>query len=227
MNSNQIPSLNPCDDDSLNGVFRHVVGKMLQGVNGMLPAQVIAYQPATTSSGARVQVQPMITVVDTNGNQVTRAQLASIPVYEMGGNGWVIKFPLAVGDLGWIVAADRDISQFLQSYSISPPNTYRVKDFADAVFLPAGMKGYASAVEDAEGITIQNQAGTIKVSLTPAGVIITGAIVTVTGNLVVDGSVSANGIIMTEGADTPNFSGNLFVNGTIAASSSITPFVPP
>lgn len=218
MNSNANPSLNPADNDSLAGAFRHIVNKMMQNANTMLPAKVLGYQPSST--GDRVQVQPLITVVDTLGNQIPRAQIASVPVVRLGGGGFIVSFPLNPGDLGWIIANDRDISQFLQTYAISPPNTTRKNNFSDAIFIPAAMTGYTIAGGDLTNFVIQNLDGTVKISLSNTTITLESPSGTIINNL------SAQNITLSGGV-TPNFTGNLFVNGNIQATGTITPNVPP
>ncbi len=86
MNSNQIPSHSiPSNNGTLIGTLRQVMNSMMLNINGLLPAQVIAYEPSNT--GDRVQVQPLIPMVDTAGNAIQRAQVASIPVIQIGGGG--------------------------------------------------------------------------------------------------------------------------------------------
>jgi hypothetical protein len=224
--TNSRPSLNPADIDSLVGTLRFVVNKILQNSDGVLPAQVVAFEQSST--GARVQVQPLIMMVDTFGNKIPRAQIASVPVIQLGGGGYFMSFPLKAGDLGWIIASDRDISLFLQNYVQSAPNTYRMKNFADAVFIPAVMTGYNISEGDAESMVIQNLDGTIKISLSPTQVTITAPLTEVTGDLTVDGTINTTSINLgASGSPHPQTVGNLFVNGSIAATGTITQNVPP
>lgn len=156
-------SRNPADNDSMVGMFRLVLTKFLQGVDDMLPAQVIAYDRPSN----RAQVQPLIQMVTTNNERVNRAQIASVPVLQLGGGGFVMSFPIASGDLGWIKANDRDISLFKTTYALSAPNTQRKHDFSDALFIPDAMLNIALASEDAGNAVFQNTDGTVKIALWP------------------------------------------------------------
>ena len=120
--SNANPSQDPADNDTLLGALRLVLRKFLAQTDDMLPAKVIAYDRATN----RANVQPMVQMVTTDGQKISRAQVVSVPVLNIGGGGFVLSFPIAAGDLGWIKASDRDISLFLQSYSEAHPNTGRM-----------------------------------------------------------------------------------------------------
>ncbi|OWK36890.1 Gp138 family membrane-puncturing spike protein [Fimbriiglobus ruber] len=103
----------------------------------------------------------------TTANQVVqRAQVASVPVFQYGGGGFVLSFPVMTGDTGWIKANDRDISLFKQTTAASSPNTARLHDFADAMFFPDTLlNGVTIATEDAANAVLQNFAGTVKVAL--------------------------------------------------------------
>jgi hypothetical protein len=213
MAQNANPSLNPADLDSITGLLRHVLNKSMQGIDDMLPAQVIAFD---RNDPNRVQVQHLILQIDTNGTQIQRGQVASIPVLQLGGGGFVLNFNLNTGDLGWIKANDRDISIFLQSYNQSRPNTYRKKSFSDGVFIPDVMKGYTIDSEDSENMVLQNLDGTIKISLGSDKIKIKAPTVEID-------SENFN-VIATAGAliTTPLFR----VVGNINASGTITPSVP-
>lgn len=157
------PSIDPADEGTLTGTMRHVFNKLLQGVDGMLPARVVAFN--NDRNKPRVTVQPLVAVVTTEGKQVSRAQVASLPVFQFGAGGFLLSFPIRPGDLGWIVAADRDISVFLQSYAEARPNTLRRQTFADALFVPDVMRGYVIGEADAERAVWQNTDGTVRISM--------------------------------------------------------------
>ena len=130
-------SSNPANNDSLSGLLRLVLRKWTQYLDNQLPAEVVAYSRSTN----RAQVQPLILAVTTNGIQIKRAQIASVPVRMWGGGGTVASANLVAGDLGWLHANDRDISLFKQSFGNAPPNTKRQHSFEDAVFEPDPIEG--------------------------------------------------------------------------------------
>ncbi len=160
--TNAPPSRNTAKDGSLMGAFDLFRAKFLQNTDDMLPAKVIAYNRATN----RAQVQPLIVMVTTNNEQVPRAQIASVPVYQAGAGNFVISFPVNPGDLGWIKANDRDISLFLKNYAQTAPNTQRKHKFSDAVFIPDSfMKDVEINAEDEANLVIQTVDGTVRVAL--------------------------------------------------------------
>jgi hypothetical protein len=155
------PSMNLADLNDPVGVVRLILTKFLQGVDDMLPAKVLSYDRTTN----RAQVQPLIAMVTTDNRQITRAPVASVPVLQLGGGGFVASFPINAGDLGWIKANDRDISFFKKTLKNASPNTQRKHSFEDALFIPDVMlQGVTIASEDVGNLVIQNLAGTVKIS---------------------------------------------------------------
>jgi phage baseplate assembly protein gpV len=192
--STHIPSIDPADEGDLLGALRHILGKEIQNLDGMLPAKVVSFDRATN----RVTVQPLVMVLTTSNTTLSRATIASLPVYQIGGGGFILNFNLKAGDLGWIQANDRDISLFLQEYKEAGINTLRKHSFSDAVFYPDVMTGYTIASEDAENAVLQNLDGTVRISLWPDKVKVTAPTVEIdsptthiTGALNVDGAITS------------------------------------
>jgi len=242
-NTNANPSIDPANEDTLLGVLKVAIGKAIQEMDNVLPATIVAYDRVTN----RAQVQPQIRIINTNGQSISRAQIASVPVYQYGGGGFLLNFPLKPGALGWIVACDRYISQFLQSYSQASPNTYRKKNFSDSFFLPDIMTGYTISSDDSDNAVLQNLDGTVKISLGIDSIKIVAPTITLnsenlvinatssvsitTPSLAIDASSTAS---ITSPAITVNSSGEIItttpkfaVAGDITASGSITPGTPP
>jgi hypothetical protein len=188
------PDIDPANNNTLSGAMRFAFQKFLQGTDGMLPAKVIAFKRSTN----RVTVQLMITVVTTGGTQITRPQVASVPVLQLGGGGVFLGFNLVPGNLGWLCANDRDISLFLQDYVQSPPNTGRIKNFADGVFIPAQMTNFTINAPDADNAVLSTADGTIRLSIgangitltSPPGLNLTAPLTTVTGAQTVTGVIT-------------------------------------
>ncbi len=130
-----------------------------------------------------VTVQPLIKIIDRNGESTERQSYISIPVVNMGAGDILISFPIVVGDLGWIDASDRDISLFLQSYSAESPGSRRMHSFSDARFIPDIMTNFSIDSEDSEALVIQNRAGTVKIAMDDEIRIVNNSV-----NVTVDGS---------------------------------------
>lgn len=228
--SNNNLSIDPALQNTLTGGVQFAFSKFMQNVNGMLPAKVVAFD----RNANRVQVQPLIAIVTTDGSTVSRAQLASLPVMVLGAGNFMLNFNLNPGDIGWILANDRDISGFLQSYSESAPNTYRKNSFADAVFVPDVMHGFTIASEDAANVVLQSTDGTVKISLGTDKIKIMAPTIELDGDVIIDNTLTVQDELILQdgmtsaGGGTNNaiFTGNLRVIGDITASGSITPDIP-
>lgn len=158
------PSRNSSDDGTLVGALKIVLTKFLQGVDDMLPAKVIAYDAATNLAS----VQPLIAVVSTANERIPRAVVAAIPVAQFGAGGFVMRFPVTPGDLGWIKANDRDISLFKRAHTVTSPNTQRKHSFEDALFIPETMlQGVTIDPLDADNAVWQSFDGTVRIALGP------------------------------------------------------------
>jgi len=159
-NTNQ-PDISPANNDSLSGVLKTSFQFMMKQLNTMMPAKVIAYDRTTN----RAQVQVQINTVSTNYQQIPGVEIASVPVLLLGGGGFMINFPLNTGDLGWLLATDRDISLFLQNYEAAAPGVFLIRNFSSSLFVPDIMKNYTVNSEDANNLVIQNLSGTSKISI--------------------------------------------------------------
>jgi phage baseplate assembly protein gpV len=246
--TNYNPSVDPANLDTLTGAFRANINKILQSLEMMLPAQVVS---VSAGPPLTVVVQPLITMVSTDGTAIARAQVANIPVMQLGGGGIILTFPVQVGDVGWILASDRDISTYKQNGVQSPPNTFRMFSFSDGVFIPAIMRDYTLAAGNPDSATLQSVDGKYSLTLSDTKIVLTspGASITlnstgivVTGPVTFQGPVTiANGLVITGGGVTStsainitaptlninaptNQVGLLTVTGNITATGSITPF---
>lgn len=134
--ANQDPSRNPADDSTLAGVIKLAVEKAMQGSDGMMPVEVVAYDRATN----RATVKHLVQMQGSNGEKVDRANVSSVRVYQFGNASFSMSLPIKPGDKGWILAADRDISTFQQDIDkANAPNTRRMRSFSDSLFMPDSM----------------------------------------------------------------------------------------
>lgn len=106
-------------------------------------------------------IRPLIQWVDVGDGLHNRHPLAGINVLSLGGGGFNISFPLKAGDLGWIIASDRDISLFKQSLDTAAPNTGRLHSFEDGWFIPDVFRKYTinADADEADQMVIQSVDG--------------------------------------------------------------------
>lgn len=209
---NQTPSIRPADEDSLVGVIKTAVTKAMQSMDVMLPVEVVAYDRATN----RATVKHLVQMQGSDGEKVSRANIASVRVQQLGNASFNISLPIKPGDKGWIKAADRDISVFQQGLSEDAPNTARMHSFQDGLFMPDAMSnGDAPAGQGDRVVIGSNSGGTfmsfdgdgfyftvggVTWSLTAAGLEQTGGTVIHDGKNI--GSTHTHGGILVGGMNT-------------------------
>jgi phage baseplate assembly protein gpV len=200
----------PNESKDFRSAFEAVLNLHSKNQHKLLPAQILEYDRALNQA----TVKPMIMFVDVANNSIPRNQIASIPVMSMGGGGFHISFPLKEGDLGWIVASDRDISLFIQSLKEAAPNTLRHHHFGDAMFMPDVFRNYTINAEDDDATVIQSTDGTIRISLSTARVKVTHP------TLVIVDAPTAQFTKDVEIGQNLTVAGNTQVNGGLDASGS-------
>lgn len=88
-----------------------------------------------------VDVQPMVNMLDGNGNSTPHGIVNNMPYTRIqGGKNAVIMTP-KVGDIGWAAIADRDISAVKKSKEVSNPGSLREFNLADGVYLGGILNG--------------------------------------------------------------------------------------
>lgn len=200
MAANQTPSVRPADESSLGGVMKTALLKDRQSLDVMLPVEVVSYDRATN----RATVKHLVQMVGSDGEVVSRAQIASIRVQQPGNGAFSISLPIKPGDKGWLLAADRDISTFQQGLTESQPNTDRNHSFQDGLFMPDAMglgdvpgggaesdrvvigSNDGSAFMSFDGNGLYFTAPGVTVEITAAGLSINGGMVTHNGTNIGD-----------------------------------------
>jgi hypothetical protein len=211
------PTRNPADTGDPYAIMKFFLAKALKQTDSMLPGIVRSFDGS--KNPPRAQVQPSINLVlnDSKSTQLERAPLLDVPVLLYGNAKFCINAPLKSGDTGLLIAADRDISNFLQSPEPNRPISNRFKNFSDSFFLPFCSSPTTEAVSD--GISIQNANGTTAIILTDDSVSIK-----IGGVIVFSMNTSDMMINVTNRVVVKQ---NLAVELNITAGGTITPGVPP
>jgi hypothetical protein len=173
---------------SIKFLIRQLIGHVRTGV----PVKVIAVHGGGVGPPPTVDVQPVVNQIDGTvyGLQTTRNH---------GGTSAVINDP-AVGDVGYVVVADRDISSLkANSGQISNPGSFRRHDLADGVYVgklldPKAPKNYIQHLPSG-GFHIHDQFGN--------DILMNGNGITITTTLLqVNGPIQATGEIVAKNTST-------------------------
>ncbi len=191
----------------LVGLINQLRRRIFKDLEVQIPCEIVA----VNSNRTEVTVKPLVTMIDKDGNRLSRNNITNIPVETKGAGDFLISFNIEEGDLGWIRASDRDISLFIQSHSENQPATDRMHSFSDAVFIPDVMYNFTIDSADAGAMTIQNRDSTVKIALdSEIRVTVGTTVLTITDSSVTwnaDDGFTINGAQITSGGDVITASG--------------------
>ena len=139
-------------------IMNNVVNNKLFHTSVCMPAVVKEYDREKNI----VTVQPAISIPTTDGKFLERAPI-KVPVMQPAGGGFVMSFPLAKGDTGWLMTCDVDISLFKGTKKPINPNTQRLHAREDSFFMPDYISGYQGDKSNSNNIIIKSIKGASEV----------------------------------------------------------------
>lgn len=176
----------PGDANTEFGAITFLVQQMLAYVRTAVPVEVVAVTSASGVAAAGfVDVQPAVAMVDGVNDATPHGTIPGVPYVRMqGGLNAVIMDPV-VGDLGFLMIADRDISAFKKNRAASPPGSYRKFDLTDGVYigglLNAAPEQYVRFT--ATGMELADKNGN-KIEMKAGAILMTTTVLQVTGNII-------------------------------------------
>ena len=150
--------------DEYENLLPELVDRIIKATNRALEVSIPCIVTKVISR-TKVNVRPLIKIVNQDSTSRERAVIEGLPVFTAGAGDKFISFPVKAGDIGWLDACDRDISLFLQSYENVEPPTSRMHSFSDARFIPDIMTNITVAEEDDTAMVIQTRDGVVKVAI--------------------------------------------------------------
>lgn len=128
---------NPSDFNSELNVDAFIHGQLTAENDTMKLVKVTAVHGGGVAAAGTVDVQPLVSQIDGNGYGTPHGTVPGLPWSRVqGGNNAVICDP-QVGDIGWVVAADRDISVVKSTQAAALPGSRRRFDISDGVYAGA------------------------------------------------------------------------------------------
>lgn len=124
-----------------NSLFFKVMGILAQN-NFNVAVQVVAVKSAgELAMTGVIDVVPMVNQVTGDGVSVPHSTVHGIPYFRMQGGGNAIIMDPQVGDIGFMMCADKDISSVKSNQAISNAGSARVHDYADGVYFGGLLNG--------------------------------------------------------------------------------------
>lgn len=208
----------PNDSASDFNLITFIVRQMMAQLDTMKLVQVKAVHGGggAIAAAGTVDVLLLVNQLDGNGNATQQGTVYGLPWYRLqGGKNAVICDPL-VGDIGFVVCADRDISAVKNSKAQANPGSLRKFDIADGIYVG----GILNAVPDqylafADGkITLADKNGN-SILLNSSGITLTDK----SGNTFV---MSSSGTALTPASGQPfTVNGNTVVTGNFLLGGTI------
>lgn len=143
----------------MDEVIRLAISAAMLGLRVSLPAQV-----TKVLGNQLVNVQPTLQIkyIDQSSPQNMKP-ISNVPVGTPKGAGWSIKVPIAVGDTGLLVFADRSLDVWLAgSGGIVDPQDGRTHDLSDAVFYPGLGPTSAQTTDSTSDMVLTNGLAVIR-----------------------------------------------------------------
>ena len=119
--------------DEVNKIW-FLVQRLVAQLDTMKLVQVVAVHGGGVDATGTVDVTLLVNQIDGNGNAVEHGTVYGLPWSRaQGGQNAVIVDP-EVGDIGWVVASDRDTSKVRSTKARANPGSYRRFNVADGVY---------------------------------------------------------------------------------------------
>lgn len=206
------PSFNPAESLSDEGLYDFFENKIKFGIEKVAPAQIISYNRSTN----RAVVQILASEITSTGQKLPRQPLKDIPVFIFNGGGFSFSFPVQAQDIGWIIAADRDISIFKKLLQTFAPATYEKHRYEDGFFLPANINGFNISSGDENSVILTSLDGSTKLTVQEGLITMTAANSTFNGNVAINGNLTVTGTITATETITSNSD---VISGTISGKT--------
>lgn len=159
-------------------VFNQIAFMIRQMMSKMTTMKVVEVMKVTNAGGLTavgfVDVKPMVSQIDGLGNAVAHGTVYGVPYFRLqGGKNAIIMDPI-VGDFGFVVVSDRDISAVKAEKKAGTPGSFRRFDLADGVYVGGILNAVPDQyvtfttsgikIADKNGNAIEMKAGSIDVT---------------------------------------------------------------
>ena len=187
------------EQESLRSAMEGIQAKLWTA----LPAKILT----VNYSAQTLTAQPTIMGKITNDNgivsDVNMPVLVDIPFQSFGGSGFVVTMPNLEGSECLIVFSSRCIDGWWSVGGVQPQAEQRMHDLSDGMAI-IGFNSQARVIPSysTTQVEVRTFDGTTKVGLIAGTVTITAANTHITGTLQVDGAVTTNSTLATQGEIT-------------------------
>jgi len=202
------------DLNSGNTPFNELSFVVQMALSKLNVATLVQVQAVNAGSGlapvGTVDVLPLVNQVAGDGSAMPHATIHGMPYLRIQGGANAIVCDPAVGDVGFCVFADRDISTVQASGAQGPPGSARRFDMADGLYLG----GWCSNLTPTNYVQVTDEG--INVVLGSTTLELTAGECTITANTKIIGTLEVTGQATFDQAAT--VTGNLTVGGDVVSA---------
>ena len=192
---------NDANSDFNNVAF--LVSQMMKRMDTMKLVQVTAVTGGGVAPAGTVDVLPLVNQLAGDGSAVPHAIIYGVPYLRIqGGTNAVICDPVA-GDVGFLVVADRDITNAQASGAQANPASARRFDLADGLYLGMGVSD-----QTPENYVLVSPTETV-VAFGAKTLTLNAAGATLAGDLQVNGKITSTGDITSTGGNFKALANNV------------------
>jgi hypothetical protein len=176
MMADPIPQLGPTKANSIQNQHQFMIDQAMGRVSGAKVVKIVAIHGGGIGEPGTVDVQPLVNQIDGGGNSQPHGTIYGIPYTRSQGGGNVVVNDPVVGDVGYMLVADRDISAVKSTKKAANPGSLRRFDPADGVYIGAMLNSAPTQhiAFTAGGIEISDKNGN-KIVMGAGGIAITSS----------------------------------------------------
>lgn len=142
----------------LEGIIRRQIGDAIRGLRVAFPAAITAVEADQT-----VSVQPALQVRYAGRPPSNMPVIHGVPVIMPQGASYRASWPLAVGDTGLVLVADRSLDAWLAGAGgVVDPSDTRAHHLADALFLPGLVPSAKQTHDTGTDLVLGNGMATVR-----------------------------------------------------------------
>lgn len=160
----------PITKPSLYDVLQQLKEEIFSTLRVCVPAEVVSFDGTKRTASVQILLKRVLA----NGDLTDYKPLNDCPVYTPGAGDAFLQFPIAAGDQGLLIFADRNIGGWIANGGVNPMPDLRAHDISDGIFIP-GLNPYNDAMPayPTDGVLLTYHGTSLK--LTATGLKLIGA----------------------------------------------------
>ncbi len=219
------PNYDPFDIATNAQRIQGLIRSMLLGVRTAIPCEVLAVYPGagTPPSIGTVDLQPLVQTVLADGTLQNIKPVYGAPFSRIESGATAVVVDPSVGDIGWAIAGDRDISKVIASGGqISGPGSARKHNISDLTYLFS----IISAAEITQYLLMNSNGITMlspnTITIQGGQINLIGPVAQTDGNVTIQSMLTAEIIAASSDVTVPNGSVNSHFHGGVSTGTHST-----